>query len=283
MSTLPLTGKVALVTGASRGIGRGIAIGLGEAGATVYVTGRTERESDATVRLPGTIGATADAVTAAGGRGIAVRCDHREDAQTREVIERLRSEQGRLDILVNNVWGGYEHYNNGTEFWLERGFWTAPLGRWDTMFAAGVRAHYITSCLAMPLLLDTATANGATGLVVNTSFEASMKTDAGVAYGAAKAASDHMVRCMAHELREHPIAVVAIHPGLVRTEGVMAHEQYFAEQLARNSELPQFIGRAVTALARDPDVKCRSGQVVKAATLGLEYGFTDIDGRQPQP
>lgn len=283
MSSKPLAGKVALVTGASRGVGKGIAIGLGEAGATVYVTGRTVRENEASVRLGGTIGATADAVTAAGGRGIAIQCDHRDDAQTAAVIEQIRHEQGRLDVLVNNVWGGYEHFNDGTEFWLEKGFWTTPPGRWDSMFAAGVRAHYVASHLAAPLMIETGQRREGVPLIVIISFTASGKADAGVAYGCAKAASDHMARCMAHELREHGIAALALHPGLVRTEGVMAHGHYFADQLAANSESPQFIGRAVAALASDPNLMQQSGSVMKAASIGLQYGFTDIDGKQPQP
>src|SRR5215213_6380483 len=129
-----LAGKVALVTGASRGIGKGIALGLGEAGATVYITGRTVEEGKAAVDLPGTIAQTAEEVSNLGGKGIAVRCDHSNDEEIKDVFQRIQAEQNRLDILVNNVWGGYEHFNNGTEFWKEKGFWTIPLARWDKMF-----------------------------------------------------------------------------------------------------------------------------------------------------
>ena len=235
-----LAGRVCLVTGASRGVGKGVALGLGEAGATVYVTGRTVDEKDAAVRLAGTIQQTADEVTRLGGRGIAVRCDHRDDAQTTAVIEQIRREHGgRLDVLVNNAWGGYEHFNDGvTQFWNEKGFWNVPLSRWDACFAAGVRAHYVASALATPMMIA-----ARRGLIVTISFLAATKTDMGVAYATAKAADDHMVRCMAHELRPHDVAAVALYPGLVRTEGVLAHEQYFAEQLKANSESPQFIGR----------------------------------------
>ncbi len=276
----PLAGAICLVTGASRGVGKGVALGLGEAGATVYVTGRTVDEKDAAVRLPGTIGQTADEVTQLGGRGVAVRCDHRDDAQTAAVIEQIRAAHGgRLDVLVNHAWGGYEHFNDGvTQFWNEKGFWNVPVSRWDACFAAGVRAHYVTSVMAAPLMIA-----AGRGLIVNVSFLAATKTDMGVAYACAKAADDHMVRCMAHELRAHKVAAVALYPGLVRTEGVMAHQQYFAEQLKANSESPQFIGRAVAALAADADVMKKSGQVLIAAEVAREYGFTDVDGRQPTP
>jgi NAD(P)-dependent dehydrogenase (short-subunit alcohol dehydrogenase family) len=270
-----LTGTIALVTGASRGVGRGVALGLGEAGATVYVTGRTELEGAGAVPLGGTIHRTAEEVDALGGRAIAVRCDHRDDEQVRSLFERIAREHGRLDVLVNNVWGGYEHFSDGTEFWKESGFWTAPIARWDKMFQAGVRAHYVASVLAAPLMI----AQGR-GLIVNISFSAARKDDAGVAYGVAKAADDRMAACMAHELRPHNVAALALYPGLVRTEGVLAAGDFFD---LSNSESPQFIGRAVAALAADPEVMRRSGQVLVAAELALEYGFTDIDGRQPIP
>src|SRR3954447_11887465 len=180
-----LKGKIALVTGASRGIGKGIALGLGEAGATAYVTGRTVEEWKAAVQLPGTIGQTAREVEAMGGKCVAVQCDHRDDEQTRKVFERIKAEQGKLDILVNNVWGGYEFYNDGTQFWLEKGFWTAPFSRWDSSFAAGVRAHYVCSVMGAPMMVEQKS-----GLIVNISFIAAFKTNMGVAYGAAKAADD---------------------------------------------------------------------------------------------
>ena len=272
---LTLAGKVALVTGASRGVGKGIALGLGEAGAKVYVTGRTVVAGQAAVDLPGTIGETAEAVTQAGGLGLAVRCDHREDAQVTALFDRIRQEQGRLDILVNNVWGGYEHFNDRTEFWKEQGFWTVPLDRWDKAFAAGVRAHYVAGVLAAPLMI----AQGA-GLIVNISFFAAQKDNAGVAYGVAKAATDRMAATMAYELRPHNVAAVALYPGLVRTESVLKAGGFFD---LSNSESPQFIGRAVAALAGDAQVMEKSGQVLVAAALALEYGFTDVDGKQPRP
>lgn len=270
-----LAGKVALVTGASRGVGRGIALGLGEAGATVYVTGRTVEEGQASVPLAGTVGRAADDVTRLGGRGIAAPCDHTDDAQVEALFQRIRREAGRLDILVNNVWGGYEYYNDGTEFWNEKGFWTAPLSRWDKSFQAGVRAHYAAGVLAAPLMIAQRS-----GLIVNISFFAAKWVDHGVAYSAAKAADDQMARAMAYELRPHNVAAVSLYPGLVRTEAVMKAAEFFD---LSNSESPQFVGRAVAALAADPDVMQKSGQVLVAAALALEYGFTDIDGAQPRP
>lgn len=271
----PLAGKVALVTGASRGVGKGIALGLGEAGATVYITGRTVEEGKAAVALPGTIHQTADEVTRLGGEGIAVRCDHTNDAEVAAVFECLASGHGRLDLLVNNVWGGYEFYNDGTEFWNEKGFWTTPASRWDKSFQAGPRAHFVASQLAAPIMI----AQGA-GLIVNVSFFAAQRDDKGVIYGAAKAADDRLTACMAHELREHRVAVVGLYPGLVRTEAVMKAAAYFD---LSNSESPQFLGRVVAALAAAPDVMERSGRILVAASVALEFGITDIDGRQPRP
>jgi NAD(P)-dependent dehydrogenase (short-subunit alcohol dehydrogenase family) len=269
-----LRGKVALVTGASRGVGRGVALGLGECGATVYITGRTTIEGETPTSLPGTIQQTADEVTRLGGQGIAVRCDHRNDHEVEVLFARIRAEHGRLDILVNNVWGGYEHFFDGSAFWNEKGFWTVPLCRWDAMFQAGVRAHYVASVLAAPLMIERKA-----GLIANISFIAAQKDDAGPIYGPAKAADDRMAACMAYELREHNVAVVSLYPGLVRTEGVMKAAEHFD---LSNSESPQFIGRAVAALAADPEILRKSGQVLIAAELALEYGFTDINGTQPR-
>ena len=271
MSTL--TGKIAVVTGASRGVGRGIALGLGEAGATVYVTGRTETEGAGPGGLAGTIHQTAAEVTALGGFGIAVRCDHRDDSDTEALFAQIAQERGYLDILVNNVWGGYEHFADGTEFWKETGFWDAPLSRWDSMFSAGVRAHYVSSVLAVPLMLPQGR-----GLIVSTSFFAAQKDNVGVAYGVAKAADDRMAALMAYELRPHGIAAVSLYPGLVRTEGVLKAAEHFD---LTNSESPQFLGRAIAALAADTQVLEKSGQWLIAAELAEEYGFTDIDGKHP--
>lgn len=271
----PLMGKVALVTGASRGVGKGIALALAEAGAIVYITGRTVDEGQSASFLSGTIHQTANEIIQLGGKCIAIQCDHCIDAEVEAVFKRIYSEQRKLNILVNNVWGGYQHFTDGTEFWNEKGFWTQPISRWDAMFQSGVRAHYIASTLAVPLLMSQPNS-----LIVNLSFFAAQRTDKGVAYGAAKAASDHMVACMAEELREHNIAAVSLYPGLVRTESVLKAAEHLD---LSNSESPIFIGRAIVALASDDQLMEKTGCVLVAATLGVEYGFTDVDGKQPRP
>jgi NAD(P)-dependent dehydrogenase (short-subunit alcohol dehydrogenase family) len=185
------------------------------------------------------------------------------------------AEQGRLDVLVNNVWGGYERRVEDGEFTWMRPFWEQPLWRWDAMFEAGVRAHYVASVYAARLMVAQ---RG--GLIVNVSFWAAQKHIGNVAYGVAKAATDKLTTDTAHELRAHGVAVVSLYPGLVRTESVMEAAAFLD---LSNSESPQFIGRAVAALAADPDITGKSGQVLVAAALAREYGFTDVDGQQPRP
>lgn len=254
----PLNGKVALVTGASRGVGKGVALELVEAGATVYVTGRS----------------LADMQYIA-GKGTLLECDHRDDEQVRAAFGRITAEHGGLDILVNNAWGGYENMIEGGEFTWSRPFWQQPLWRWDAMFQAGVRAAYAASQLAAPMMITRRA-----GLIVNISFWAAQKHVGNVAYGVSKAATDKMTADMAHELRGHKVAVVSLYPGLVRTEAVM---QAAAWLDLSNSESPQFIGRAVAALAADPDVIEKTGKVLVAASLAQEYGFADVDGKKPRP
>ncbi len=270
-----LAGKVAIVTGASRGVGKGVALGLGEAGATVYVTGRTIEEGTSSSGWPGTIGQTAAEVTRLGGQGIAVRCDHRDEKEIERLFQRVLGEHDHLDLLVNNAWGGYEHMVHDGQFtWLNR-FWQQPLWRWDAMFQAGVRGAYVASQYVAQKMVEQRS-----GLIVNISFWSAQKYMSNVAYGTAKAAVDHMAIDMAHELREHHVAVVALYPGLVRTESIMEAAEYFD---LSNSESPQFIGRAVAGLLADPDIMQKSGQILVAAALALEYGFTDIDDKQPKP
>lgn len=267
-----LTGKVALVTGASRGVGKGIALSLGAAGATVYVTGRTLDESQAAVPLAGTIHQTADEVARLGGQGIALRCDHRDDAQVEAVFQRLRSEQGRLDILVNNAWAGYEGYHKNTHLPPGRPFWEKPLSYWDDNLA-GVRWTYAASFFAAPLMIAQQS-----GLIVNISF--GVPNPDNPAYNVAKPATDRLAWEMAHALRDYNVAVVSLYPGLVRTEGVMLAAQYFD---LSNSESPQFTGRAVAALAVDPGRMQRTGQALVVARLAQDYNFDDIDGKRPHP
>lgn len=268
-----LSGKIALVTGASRGVGRGVAQALAAAGATVYLTGRTWTSGSSAVPVAGGLEDAAAEIGAAGGRAIPVVCDHRDDAQVRALFDRIAAEQGGLDILVNNVWGGYETLHAGQYEAYNADFWTQPLELWDSMFQAGVRAHYVSSVLGAPLLI------GRRGLIVNISFFAAQTYDGNVAYGVAKAATDRLVRDMAHDLRPHGVGVVSLYPGLVRTEGIMKWAAYLD---LSNAESPQFTGRAVAALAADPEALRHTGQVRVVAELAREYGFTDVDGRQPE-
>ena len=270
-----LSGKVAVVTGGSRGVGKGIALGLGEAGAAVYVTGRTTQEGTDIEKLGGTIFATAEEVSALGGKGIPVACDHREDTQTEKLFQRIREEHGRLDILVNNAWGGYEQMEHDGEFTWFRPFWEQPFWRWDAMFQGGVRAAFVASAFAARMMVEQQS-----GLIVNISFWAAQKYIANAAYGAAKAAVDKMTEDMAHEAEKFNIAVLSLYPGLVRTESVLRAAEYFDMS---NSESPQFTGRVIAALARDPKIMTRSGKVWVGAALAQEYGIQDIDGKQPRP
>ncbi len=269
-----LTGKIAVVTGASRGVGKGVALGLGEAGATVYVSGRTISAEDSS--SIGTIYQTAQEVNELGGKGIAVRCDHRHDNEVMALFKRVEEETGgQLDILVNNVWGGYEKMVENNNFTWEKPFWEQPLWRWEAMFEAGVRAHYVASQHAARLMVAQKS-----GLIVNISFWAAQKYIANTIYGVAKAADDRMALYMAHELRSSNVAAFSLYPGLVRTEGVMQAAEYFD---LSNSESPQFIGRTIAALATDPALMTKSGQVLVAAQLAQEYDFTDINGKRPVP
>jgi len=252
-----LNGKVALVTGASQGVGKGVAMELLEAGASVYMTGRSIDTQSV------------------GPRGTAIRCDHRDDQQVRSVFHRIEAEHGRLDLLVNSAWGGYESMIEDGEFTWTRPFWQQPVWRWDSMFQAGVRAAYTAGQMAAQMMV-----RQSGGLIVNISFWAAQKFIGNVAYGVSKAATDKMTADMAYELREHKVAVVSLYPGLVRTEKVMQSAAWLD---LSNSESPRFIGRAVVSLAADPGVMKKTGSVVIAAELAAEYGFTDIDGKTPRP
>jgi dehydrogenase/reductase SDR family member 1 len=271
----PLSGKVAVVTGASRGVGKGIALGLGEAGATVYITGRTTHEGTDIEKLGGTVFATAEEVTGIGGKGIAVACDHRDDAQTDKLFQQVKEENGRLDVLVNNAWGGYEQMEHDGEFTWLRPFWAQPFWRWDAMFQGGVRAAFVAGAYAARMMVEQKN-----GLIINISFWAARKYVANVAYGAAKAAVDKMTADMAHEAEKFNITVISLYPGLVRTESVLRAAEYFDMS---NSESPQFTGRVIAALANDPNVMNKTGKVLVGAALAEEYGIQDIDGKQPRP
>jgi NAD(P)-dependent dehydrogenase (short-subunit alcohol dehydrogenase family) len=280
---------IAIVTGASRGAGRAIAVELGAIGATVYVTGRTTRATPTTAEyghfltaagwnaMPGTIEDTADAVTAAGGRGIAVRCDHADPAQVRALFAQVEREQGELDVLVNNAWGGHQ---TQTQEHLDKPFWEQPLAHWDSMIDGGVKNHVIACQAAAPLFV-----RQRRGLIVTTTFHDRGRYVRGnLFYDLAKAAMTRLAFAVAEELKPHGITSLAVAPGWMRTEIILAafqtDEQHWHEvpPLAR-TESPHYLGRAVAALARDPNVHAKTGGVHLVADLAREYGFTDIDGR----
>jgi NAD(P)-dependent dehydrogenase (short-subunit alcohol dehydrogenase family) len=254
---------VAVVTGASRGAGRGIALVLGAAGATVYVTGRSTREAPSGPDRGGTIDETAAGIAARGGIAIPVRCDHTDDAEVRALFERVGSEQGGLDLLVNNAWGGYETPTGEPETTFFGPFWEQPLWRWDAMFTAGLRATLVASIAAAPLLL---THRQRPGLIVNTIAWAFGSYLGNVFYDAAKAATARVAFGMAEDLRSHDVAAVAVAPGHL---GV--------------TESPEYVGRGIASLAAGPAVMAQTGRVVAAGELAREYGFTDVDGTQPEP
>jgi NAD(P)-dependent dehydrogenase (short-subunit alcohol dehydrogenase family) len=267
-----LRSVVALVTGASRGVGRGVALALGEAGATVYVTGRSVRGGPRTEGLPGTIDDTAEQLSVRGGKGIAVRCDHADDADTEALFARVAERSGRLDVLVNNAWAGYER---GSEGRFDAPFWEQPMWRYD-LFAGSLRGAFLASRLTVPLM-----SCARHGLIVNVGFTDRDIPLGQVAYDVSKHASDRMIVAMAPELRKLGIAAVALHPGLVRTERVEAAWEMLGEGPARVVHSPEYVGRAVAALAADPDVIELSGERIAVSDLALKYGFNDVDGRRP--
>lgn len=276
-----LDGSVAVVTGASRNLGRGIAHELGIAGATVYVTGRSFGDETTVDHASGTVDGTADLVTAAGGEGIAVRCDHTDDEQVEALFSQIEDDHGRVDVLVNNVWGGYEGYGDDADF--TKRFWEQPLRRWEGMFDAGVRTHFTASRLAAPLMIPRGR-----GLIVNTTYWERDRYFPPVPYFVAKAAINHMAYGMGLELLEHEIATVALSPGWIRTEQLLEEWDTDDETAHEIDELEpttstRYAGRAVVALATDPDVMRHTGRTLTAGGLASEYGFEDVDGRQPGP
>jgi len=270
---MSLRNKVAIVTGSSRGAGRGIALALGEAGAIVYVTGRSVRGKPTTENLPGTIEDTAEAVTARGGRGIPIRCDHTVDSEVEALFARVQQIQGRLDILVNNAWGGYEHHDFRT---FGAKFHEQPLHHWDGMFTSGVRAAMVASRLAIPMML-----RQMQGLILNISVWDRDKFMVNVFYDVAKNAINRLTFGLAQELRPHNIAAVALAPGFMRTERVAgAFEAAGNKDYLNFTESPEYVGRAAVAVATDPKVMAKSGKVLAVGDLANEYGFTDVDGRR---
>lgn len=263
-----LKGKIAVVTGASRGVGKGVALGLGEAGATVYLTGRTTEKGGGP--FAGSILETAEEVTRLGGEGIAVRVDHRDDSEVKAFFERIARERGTLDVLVNNVFLVPEGPFHGVPFWEQ------PISMWDDMHAIGLRSHYVASVYAAPLMISRPG-----GLIVNVSSIGGGGFALNVAYGVGKAGVDRLAADMAHDLRPYGITVVSLWPGVVSTERVMATKDSLPFT-TKYAESPQFSGRAVAALAVDPKRMEMTGSVVVSAELGELYGFTDLDGSRPR-
>ncbi|MFD7583350.1 SDR family oxidoreductase [Kitasatospora sp. NPDC059817] len=278
-----LDGRIALVAGATRGAGRGIAVELGAAGATVYVTGRSTREQRSEYDRPETIEDTADLVTAAGGRGIAVPTDHLVPSQVAALVQRIDAEQGRLDVLVNDIWGGENLFG-----------WNVPVWEHDLddglrLLRLAVETHAVTSHHALPLLL-----RRPGGLVVEmTDGTAEYNRDTyrnSFFYDLAKASVLRMAFALGHELGPRGATALALTPGWMRSEIMLEHfgvtEENWRDALAREphfgiSESPYFVGRAVAALAADPEVSRWNGGSVSSGQLSLEYGFTDRDGSRP--
>jgi len=287
-----LKDRIAIVTGASRGGGRGIAVELGAAGATVYVTGRTTRAMQpeeygaflaqaGLAAMPGTIDDTAEEVTAAGGRGIPIRCDHRDPEQVRALIARVEADHGRLDLLVNNAWGGHETFTMAS---LDAPFWTQPLDHWRSMFEHGVRNHVLACHAAAPLFV-----RQRHGLIVTTTYrDRGLYITGNLFYDLAKATMSRLAFGLAEELRPHGVTSLAVSPGWMRTEIILnafkTDEAHWREvpPLAR-TESPRYLGRAVVALAADPAVHAKTGGVHSVGDLAVEYGFTDRDGRVIPP
>ena len=272
MAAHGLEGQVAVVTGASRGIGRGIAWELGAAGATVYVTGRSVAAGDNPAG--GTITQTANEVTAAGGVGIAVHCDHTDDTQVEALFDRVRSEHGRLDVLVNNASSAQSFAK-----WMVQPVWEQGAEAWHDVINGGVRIHYMATVLGTRIMTE-----NDHGLVVNISSLGASAYHNSVVYGVGKAATDKLTTDCAEELRKFNIAAVSLWPGMVITESFDLLTSTLDIDLSgvrHNMETPRFTGRAVVALATDSDLMSRTGKAWIVADLAHAYGFTDVGGNLP--
>jgi NAD(P)-dependent dehydrogenase (short-subunit alcohol dehydrogenase family) len=274
-----LDGRVALVAGGTRGAGRGIAVELAAAGATVYVTGRSTRAARSPMNRPETIEETAELISAAGGDAVAVAVDHSDPAQVGALVERVRREQGRLDVLVNDIWGG----DPLTEW--DAPFWEHDLGNGLALFHQAIDTHLITSWHAAPLLIDSGG-----GLILEVTDGISPRYRGTLFYDLAKSTVIRLAFAQAEDLRPHGVSVLALTPGFLRSEAVLDHfgvsEENWRDAVVKDehfaaSETPGYIGRAVVALATDPDILSRSGEAVATWQLARQYGFVDRDGSRP--
>lgn len=281
---LPLEGKIAVVAGATRGAGRGIAASLGEAGATVYCTGRSVRGQASDLNRAETIEETAELVDSLGGRGIAVRADHTSEADVKALFARIKEEQnGRLDILVNNIWGGEKL----TEW--DKPFWEHSLSKGLLMQERAVKAHLITSHYGAPLMVEQGS-----GLIIEVTDGIDYRYRGSLFYSLAKISPIHLAAAMSADLKPFGVSAVAVTPGFLRSEEMLEyygvseanwrdavhsgkpHAEHFVE-----TETPFFVGRGIAALAASPDLTDRSGLVFSSWQLSDEFGIADVDGRRP--
>lgn len=281
MEEKALKGKIAVVAGATRGAGRGIAVGLGRAGATVYCTGRSVRGNPASGSRPETIEDTADMVNAAGGTGIAVQVDHLKEDQVKALFERVKAEQGGLDILVNDIWGG-EPYT-GSE--MGKKFWELPLEKVFQMLQTAIHTHIITARYGAPLLVERGQ-----GLLIEVTDGDSFRYRGNLAYDLAKVSTMRLAYGMSEELKEYKVAALSLTPGFLRSEEMLDYfgvtEDNWKDATKQEphfiaSETPYYIGEAVAHLAADPNVFAKSGTYQSTWKLKREYGFHDKDGSQP--
>ena len=271
-----LHGRVAIVTGASRGVGKGIALGLGEAGATVYVTGRTVDDSRLPPFLKGTtVPQSAQEVSLRGGVGIAHPCDLGDDAQMEELFQRVSREQGRLDLLVNNAWSAADHILGG--YFFGTPFWEQPLSLWDDLMNVGLRCHYAASRWAARMMVPKGE-----GLMVNISYYGSRHYMNNVVYGVRQGAIDKLSADMAHELAPFNVCSLSLYPGVVRTEGMVAAAAFDPAIGLSGSESPLFVGRCVAALCWERDRSAYNGTTLYTADLGRLYGIEEENGFRPE-
>ncbi|UYP44521.1 hypothetical protein NEF87_000806 [Candidatus Lokiarchaeum ossiferum] len=272
-----LKDAICIVTGGTRGAGRGIALELGQQGATVVVTGRSLNHNF-TEKNPETLNETAQLVEEVGGKCHPIMCDHTKEDDIIKVSRMIKEKFGKVDLLVNNVWGGYERYDNT----FDDNFWKQPLWRWDKMFNSGVRAHFLTSKYIAPIMME-----HKYGLIINTTFWDEGRFFTPLPYNVAKNAVNRLAYCMALELKKYNIAVLSLSPGWMRTEKIkreyLVDDYNYKEiEILKKTESTRYIGKAVVSLLTDPNIKEKTSKVLYVGNLAREYGFTDLDGSQPE-